>query len=49
MFVTEDNKTLKFDAASMDKIKAHLGHKVKVTGTVEGDVLKVETVTMVKM
>jgi len=49
VFVTEDNKTLKFDAASMDKIKAHLGHKVKVTGTVEGDVLKVETVTMVKM
>lgn len=49
VFVTEDNKTLKFDAASKDKIAAHLGHKVKVTGTVTGNVLKVDSVTMLKL
>ena len=49
VFVTEDNKMLKFDAASLDKMKAHLGHKVRVTGKVEGNVLKVDSVSMLKL
>jgi hypothetical protein len=49
VFVTEDNKTLKFAAASVDKIKAHYGHKVRVTGTVRDNVLTIDTVTMLKM
>jgi len=49
VFVTEDNKTLKFDAASLDKMKAHLGHKVRVTGKIEGSVLKVDSVSMLKL
>ena len=49
VFVTEDNKMLKFDAASLDKMKAHLGHKVRVTGSVAGNVLKVDSVTMLKL
>jgi len=49
VFVTEDNKTLKFDTASLEKMKAHLGHKVRVTGTVAGNVLKVDSVSMLKL
>ncbi len=49
VFVTEDNKMLKFDAASLDKMKAHLGHKVRVTGSVAGNVLKVDSVSMLKL
>ena len=40
VFVTEDNKILKVDAASSDKITQYLGHKVSVTGKVEGGTLK---------
>jgi len=49
VFVTEDNKTLKFDAASLEKIKEHYGHKVRVSGKVANGVLTVDTVTMLKM
>jgi hypothetical protein len=49
VFVTEDNKILKFDAASVKKITPHLGHKVSVTGKVDGGVLNVASVTMLKM
>jgi hypothetical protein len=49
VFVTEDNKTLKFDVASLEKMKAHLGHKVRVTGNVVGNVLKVDSVSMLKL
>ena len=46
VFVTSDDKVLKIDAASKEKIMPHLGHKVTVTGTVEKDVLKVDTIKM---
>jgi hypothetical protein len=46
VFVTSDNKVLKIDKNSMDKVTPHLGHKVTVTGKVEGDTLKVDTITM---
>ena len=49
VFVTEDNKILKFDAASRATITPFLGHKVKVQGTVEGDTLTVSKVTALKM
>jgi hypothetical protein len=49
VFVTEDNKTLKFDAASKERIKAHLGHKVRVTGTVDGGVLTVDSISMLTL
>jgi hypothetical protein len=37
-----DNKVLKIDDAS--KVEAHIGQKVTVTGSVDGDTLKVESV-----
>lgn len=46
VFVTSDDKVLKIDKASMDKVTPHLGHKVTVTGKVEGDTLTVESVKM---
>jgi hypothetical protein len=49
VFVTEDNKILKFDAASKEKIAQLLGHKVSVTGTVNGSTLKVDSITALKM
>jgi len=49
VFVTEDNKILKFDAASMDKIMSHLGQKVTIAGKVEGDTLKVDSITTLQM
>ena len=49
MFVTEDNKILKIDAGSSAKIAQYLGHKVSVTGKVEGTTLKVDTITALKL
>jgi hypothetical protein len=49
VFVTEDNKILKFDASSIEKITPHLGHKVSINGKVDGGVLKVTSVTNLKM
>lgn len=49
VFVTEDNKIIKFDAAAKDKITPFLGHKVSVTGSVKNGVLTVETISAVKM
>ena len=49
VFVTEDNKTLMFDKASAAKIAAHHDHKVKVTGTITGTTLSVDSVTMLKL
>jgi hypothetical protein len=49
VFVTEDNKILKFDAESMKKITPHVGHKVNLTGTVDGGMLKVESITSISM
>ena len=49
VFVTEDNKMLKIDVASSAKIEQFLGHKVSVTGKVEGTTLKIDTVTALKL
>jgi hypothetical protein len=49
VFVTEDNKILKVDAASSDKITQYLGHKVSVTGKVEGGTLKIDTISGLKL
>jgi hypothetical protein len=44
VLVTEDGKILKIDDAS--KVADHLGHKVIVDGTVEGDTVTVASVKM---
>ncbi|MGA3202149.1 MAG: hypothetical protein ABSF12_06605 [Bryobacteraceae bacterium] len=46
VFVTADNKVLKIDKDSLDKVQAHLGHKVTVTGNVDGETLKIDTIKM---
>ena|SRR5579864_1375608 len=46
VFVTSDNKVLKIDKDSIDKVSPHYGHKVTVTGKVDGDKLTVESVKM---
>ncbi len=46
VFVTADNKVLKIDAASLDKVQAHLGHKVTITGKVTDDTVKIDKVKM---
>ena len=45
VFVSGD-KVLKLDAASQEKVKGHYGHKVTVTGDVDGDTLKIDTLKM---
>jgi hypothetical protein len=45
IFLTEDNKVLKFDAASKDKITPFLGHKVSVVGKIEGSTLTVSKIS----
>ncbi|HYL36081.1 MAG TPA: hypothetical protein VEV17_09230 [Bryobacteraceae bacterium] len=47
IFLTEDNKVVKIDAASLDKVMPHLGHKVKLNGKVEGGHLKVDSIDTV--
>ena len=49
VFVTEDNKILKIDAASLAKVTPHIGHKVTVTGTVDGSSLKIDSISSLKM
>ena len=49
VFVTEDNKILKFDEASRKKVDAHLGHKVSVTGTVQNGTIKIDTIADLKL
>src|ERR1700678_1026271 len=46
VFITEDNKVLKIDKASLDKVQPHLGHKVTITGKVEGDSVKIDSIKM---
>lgn len=46
VFVTSDDKVLKIDKASIEKVTPHFGHKVTVTGNVAGDTLTVETIHM---
>jgi hypothetical protein len=49
VFVTEDNKILKFDAASKKKIESFVGHKVSVTGKVQGTTITVDSIAALKM
>ncbi len=46
VFITSDDKVLKIDKASMDKVTPHLGHKVTVTGDVKGDTVTIESIKM---
>ena len=49
VFVTEDNKILKIDAGSMEKVMPVIGHKVKVNGKVAGDKLTVDSISTLPM
>ncbi len=49
VFVTDDNRILKIDVASMKKIETHLGHKVIVNGTAHDGVLKIDSIRSVQM
>ena len=49
VFVTEDNKILRFEAASIEKAAAHVGHKVSLTGKVENDKLQIEKIEAIPM
>jgi hypothetical protein len=49
VFLTEDNKVFKIDAESMKKVTPHLGHKVMVTGKIDGDTVKIEKIESIKM
>ncbi|MFN3325504.1 MAG: DUF5818 domain-containing protein [Bryobacteraceae bacterium] len=44
VLVTEDGKVLKISDAA--KVQEHLGHKVIVTGNVDGDTVKIDSVKM---
>ena len=46
VLVQEDGKVLTIGKDDQDKVKAHGGHKVTVTGTVDGDTIKVNSVKM---
>jgi|HubBroStandDraft_1064217.scaffolds.fasta_scaffold417224_2 hypothetical protein len=48
VFLTPDNKMIKIDAASMEKVTPMLGHKVTVTGKLDGGVLKIDTIADAK-
>ena len=41
-----DGKVYKINDASRDKVTDHLGHKVKVNGSVEGDTITIESISM---
>ncbi|HLW54128.1 MAG TPA: hypothetical protein VKW06_14925 [Candidatus Angelobacter sp.] len=49
VFVTEDNKVLKFDSDSLKTATEHLGHRVSVDGKVDNGVLKVDKIENIKM
>ena len=42
--LVSNGKVMKFDAASKDKAVAMAGENVKVTGTVDGDTIKVDSI-----
>jgi hypothetical protein len=44
VFVTEDNHLYKIDAGSMDKVMPSLGHKVVVTGKIDGGTIVIDSV-----
>ena len=45
VFLTQDNKVVHIDADSLSKVAPHLGHKVKLNGTVENGKLKVDSIS----
>jgi len=47
VFLTEENKVVKVDADSLDKVLPHLGHKVKLDGKIENGKLKVASISTV--
>jgi hypothetical protein len=50
VFVTADNKIVKIGPEAIDKVMPMLGHKVTLTGKIEGDTLvKVDSIASVKM
>lgn len=49
VFVTEDNKILKFDADSAKKAMPLLGHRVSLSGKLENGTLKVDQIAGIKM
>jgi hypothetical protein len=50
VFVTADNKIVKIGPDAMEKVMPLLGHKVTLTGKIDGDTLvKVDSITSVKM
>lgn len=49
VFVTEDNKILRFDADSVKTAQPYLGHRVSLDGKLDNGVLKVEKISSIKM
>ena len=49
VFVTEDNKIVKIDASSMDKVMPAIGHKVKINGKIDAGKLTVESVSTLSL
>ena len=48
VFVTLDNKMIKFAPASMGKVTPMLGHKVTVTGNVDNGVMTIDSIAEAK-
>lgn len=46
--IISDGKVYQISADSRDKVMNHIGHKVTVTGTLQGDTMKVSKVKMEK-
>lgn len=44
VFVTEEGKV--YQVADQDKVKSHGGHKVTLSGSMDGDTIKVDSVKM---
>ena len=44
VLVTDDGKIFKI--SNQDKVVAHAGHKVTLSGTMDGDIIKVDSVKM---
>ncbi len=49
VFVTEDNKILKFDSDSLKKAQPHVGQRVKLEGTLENGTLKISKISPIPM
>jgi hypothetical protein len=45
VFISDD-KVYHIDKTSLDKVQPHLGHKVTVTGNIEGDTVTIESIKM---